>query len=195
MEDRRVLEFFAAAAFLILLIVMALLILTPTSTSTFTTTTTNVVVTDSYNQNSFNDYENDFDGRYYNRDRFGRYNDRNYDTGYLRFVDRARHKAVEGVFGQDIDKYTVYVENRDSVAGYFTVRFYFYDSYGQKNSEIMTKYVRPGEERAFTYRDLRYDFSYRNWDYKVTSESRSPKRYDYNYDYGDRYGRSSGRGY
>ena len=184
MEDRRVLEFFAAAAFIVLLIMMALLLfLRPTSTSTVTTTTTSVVVTDSYNQNSNNVYDDGFNDRYYGRDRFGRYTDRDYDKSYLKFTDRARHRAVEGVFGQDIDKYTVYVQNRDSVAGYFTVRFYFYDSYGQKNSEIMTKYVRAGEERAFTYRDLRYDFSYRNWDYKVISESRNPDRYNYNYDY------------
>ena len=189
------LEFFAAAAFLVLLIMMAFLFLRPTSTSTVTTTTTSVVVTGSYNENSFNKYEDNFDSRYNLRDRFGRYTDRDYDRDYLKYTHRAKYKAVEGVFGQDIDKYTVYVENRDRVAGYFTVKFYFYDSYGQKNSEIMTKYVRPGEERAFTYRDLRYDFRYRNWDYKVTSESRAPDRYDYNYDYEDRYGRSSGGGY
>ena len=181
------LEIFTALVFVVLLIMMVLLFLRPTSTSTVTTTTTSVIVTNSYNENSYNDYENDFNDRYSNRDRFGRYDDRVYDRDrygdrkgdYLRYDHRSRHRVAEDIVGKKVDQYIVYVKNREYEGGYFTVRFYLYDGTGVRDIAVMTKYVGPRDEKAFVYRDVDYSYRYHRWDYKIISESKISYRNDY----------------
>jgi len=114
-------------------------------------------------------------------------NNRDRKGDYLRYDHRSRHRVTESIFGQKVDQYIVYVRNRGYGGGYFTVRFYFYDSRGLvRDTALMTKYVGPSDEKAFVYRDVDYSYRYYSWDYRVISESKIPSRNDY--DNRDRYG-------
>ena len=76
------------------------------------------------------------------------------DEGYLRYYEEARLKAAEGILGNDIDRYEVYVKNREYVGGYFTVIFYFEDYYGKTRSESITHYIPAKEEKLFLFKDI-----------------------------------------
>ncbi len=172
-DEKRVTEIFAGLAFIVLLILVVVLALRPTP-SNFTTS--NVIISESFNTEYHGGYyRDDFDSdcrhdRCYRRsdDRF----DNDYRERYLRFDARSTHRVREIGFGQEYDEYIVYVENQDYVGGYFSVRFYFYDRYGNEDTEYMTKYVGPRKEVAFVYRNLDYGYRHRDWGYRVFTESK-----------------------
>lgn len=103
------------------------------------------------------------------------------DDRYLRYYDRSQHKTVKSILGTDIDKYEVYVKNRDYIGGYFKVRFYFEDYYGRTSSYSITNYIKPQEEKRFLFKDVStYDYKYSGWRYEVIPRTKAPTRVYYN---------------
>lgn len=128
----------------------------------------------------YNDYYDENRARVYYRDYYFyddnyRYNGNDacqYENRerYLEYNSFSQLEKDEGVFGNDINNYEVYVRNEDFVGGYFEVTFYFEDYSGKtsKNSEVY--YVPAREETKFFYRDVaptRYKYS--SWSYDVKS--------------------------
>ena len=105
---------------------------------------------------------------------------RSYDR-YLRYDDWGRRKLVKGIFGNDIDRYEVYVRNRGYTGGYFKVNFYFKDYYGRTSSDSITRYIGPRKESRFVFRDIYGDrYKHYDWSYEVISQTKVPTRVYYN---------------
>ena len=103
------------------------------------------------------------------------------DDRYLRYQDFGQHRTVKSILGTDIDKYEVYVKNRDYIGGYFKVRFHFEDYYGRTSSYSMTHYVKPHEEKRFLFKDVStYDYKYGGWWYEVIPRTKAPTTVYYN---------------
>jgi len=148
--EKRVVEIFLGLILIILLIGIIFLF-TSSSVSGSSTTTT---ITNSFNTNTYN-YYNDEPGYY-----------KNYDD-YPKYASRTKYKTIEGFFGDEINHYIVYVKNKEHRGRYFKVRFYFEDYYGDTRTESITKYIKPGDEQKFIYRDINDKYSGDNWRYKV----------------------------
>jgi len=101
---------------------------------------------------------------------------------YLRYYELGRLKESKGlIFGNDIHRYEVDVENREYVGGYFSVRFYFEDYYGRTKTESITHYIPAKEEKLFLFKDISPDeYKYRAWWYEVKSLTKAPTRVYYN---------------
>jgi len=104
---------------------------------------------------------------------------------YLRYSDHAYQSRTKGIFGNDINRYSVYVENHDYKGNYFTVRYYFKDYYGNVKTERITHHISPGKRKQFLLKDISpYGYDRVSWNYEIISHSKKPaKRYynDYNY--------------
>ena len=88
---------------------------------------------------------------------------------------------MRGIFGNDIDRYEVYVRNRGYTGGYFKVNFYFKDYYGRTRTESTNRYISPRGESRFVFKDIsREKYKYLDWSYEVTSQTRVPTRVYYN---------------
>lgn len=120
-----------------------------------------------------------------------RYTD--YDDGYLRYSDWADHDVVEGILGNDINKYEVTVRNREYAGGYFTVRFYFEDYYGKVHTKSITHYISARDEKRFIFKDISPDpYEYYDWWYEVIPKTKAPTRVYYSDgDYARAYRRGS----
>ena len=82
----------------------------------------------------------------------------------------AQTRIAEGLFGNDINNYEVYVQNREYAGGYFRVVFNFEDHYGNVDSNTETHYVGPREESRFVFKDISPDrYDYRRWWYEIKS--------------------------
>jgi hypothetical protein len=90
----------------------------------------------------------------------------------LSYTMRTEEKQHCNIVGRTIKEYYVYVKNTDYQGGYYTVKFYMYDHYGNEQSDSMYEYINPGQERQFRYTQLREDFSVEDWDYKIETETR-----------------------
>lgn len=101
---------------------------------------------------------------------------------YLRYYELGRLKESKGlIFGNDIHRYEVDVENREYVGGYFTVRFYFEDYYGRTKTESITHYIPAKEEKLFLFKDISPgEYKYYAWWYEVKSLTKAPTRVYYN---------------
>jgi hypothetical protein len=107
-----------------------------------------------------------------------------YDTSYYeeysRDVDyssRSSTERVEGLLGNDIDKYTVYIENEEHEPRYFQVRFIFEDYYGEEHSYLISKYVMAGKVEEFVYKDIYADRDkHHRFRYKVLDVHDSDER-------------------
>jgi len=186
-EQKRLIELFTALVFIILLILVVLIATRPVI-ATSTSTISNIIISESFNtvysdsnyqsKTSSNKYHSEdgcrYDGCYWTES--GSY-DIDYDhSRKLRYYDRGYVREKESTFTQTFEEYVVYVENEDYVGGYFSVRFYFYDQYGNEKTHLMTKHIGARDEVAFIYRDVDYSSDYYRWDYKVISNSRLPSR-------------------
>ncbi len=101
--------------------------------------------------------------------------------GYLRYDDLGRRRRVQGLFGNEIDRYEVYVRNRDYRGGYFKVNFYFDDYYGRRSSDSITRYIGSQKESRFVFRDMsREKYKYGDWSYEVISQTKAPTKVYYN---------------
>jgi hypothetical protein len=90
----------------------------------------------------------------------------------LKFSAKSEHKRVTAVFGNIVDRYYVTVFNHAKKGGYFTVKFYFSDYYGEKRVYSMTKFIGPGERRDFLHQTVHHDHKIARWHYEVISESK-----------------------
>ena len=185
-EKQRMIELFSALIFVLLLVLMVVLALRPVQANVISTTS-NVVISDSFNNYAGSNYEGKTTSNKYYQEDGCRYDgcywaeSGSYDIDYdpsrkLRYDDRGYVREKESTFVQTFEEYVVYVENEDYVGGYFSVRFYFYDRYGNEKTHLMTKHIGARDEVAFIYRDVDYSSDYYRWDYKVISNSRLPSR-------------------
>ncbi|MEK6847938.1 MAG: hypothetical protein AABX50_02340, partial [Nanoarchaeota archaeon] len=105
------------------------------------------------------------------------------DKRYLKYDSWSRNRAAEGLFGNSIDNYEVYVQNLDYTGGYFKVVFYFEDYYGNSESEAMTEYIGPRDEEKFVIKKLSSSrYEYRTWRYSIQPITKvSAGNYNYRY--------------
>jgi hypothetical protein len=91
----------------------------------------------------------------------------------------------EGVFGNRVYDFEVYVKNEDDFGGYFEVVYYLENCQGKKYIETITKYIRSGEKEKFVYTSLGFDKEFCDWDYSVNPDEITDSRdWDYlNKDY------------
>jgi len=183
MERERILEIVLAAVFILLLVFGSITVIRASggSSQETETTITNSFNTYTYNYNTYpenggqyrytltarQDYA-DYYSNYYHVKNL-RYQ-RSDDKRYLRYGYDADFRVAEGLFGNDINRYEVFVRNKEYVGGNFKVVFYFGDYYGNVDSQAMTNYVPAREEKLFLLKDVspsRYD--YKRWWYTVDS--------------------------
>ncbi len=89
----------------------------------------------------------------------------------LEFSDSEKSYSVTGLLGNEIKRNSVSVRNNENTGGYFTVRFYFKNSYGETKTELETKHIPPHKEEKFHSQKI-YSNGYRYWKYDVTSQSK-----------------------
>jgi hypothetical protein len=90
------------------------------------------------------------------------------DKRYLEYNSRSEYGRVKGIFGNYIDRYDVYVENEAYTGRYFKVTFNFEDYYGKIDEESMTYYIKPMEEKRFTFKDVTPSgYEHKRWWYEV----------------------------
>ncbi|MBU2562162.1 MAG: hypothetical protein KKF68_00685 [Nanoarchaeota archaeon] len=161
-RDQKILEIFLGLILIIMLIIMILLFTSSASTGKTISTVTN----------SYNTYN------YYQRPSTQFYFQKDCNTMEkqikkpLEYSSRKEIQISKGVFGNEIKSYVVYVKNKEDVGGYFTVRFYFYDYYEGKRSQLTTKYIQPNEEEAFVFKTIKKEpYGYNQWTYEVFSNS------------------------
>lgn len=186
-SERRRIEILVGAIFIVVLLIVVSLVLILASPSQKTE------ITNSYNTynletrsspshvDSVKPYilDRGYDVYYVRGDR--RYVNDYYDKRYLNYDSYSNFEVSEGLFGNDIDKYNVYVFNREYAGGYFKTTFYFEDYYGNVETEVITHYIGPREEQRFIIKDVspsRYE--YRSWWYEVKSMTQAPTRVYYN---------------
>jgi hypothetical protein len=188
-KEKHLLELFLGLVFVGLLLIAAVLVIYfPDSKST-----SNVV--QSYNSNSFNNYygdsgeiekkdfvkinyveptytkiydkeDNDYRHKYYENPYKRDYG--NKDRNYLQYSSWGEREHDKDVFSNYRDKFRVHVVNKDYQAGYFKVRFYFCDYYGNCFTKTIQKYIPAKESRVFEYFDLQKEkFKYYGWKYDV----------------------------
>ena len=154
-------------------------------TTQYTTTYAKPYIVDNRDSYSYNSYYSPIDKKYDYRYDYTKSTDYQYQPRYLGYDDFGNFRAYEGIVGNRVDSYNVYVRNREYVGGYFKAVFYFEDYYGNVDSESMTYYIPAGEEKTFVYRDVSPP-KYKNmaWNYKVESLTKIPAQpgtYSYSY--------------
>lgn len=183
-RDRRIVEILAAITFIALLFLIVFIVIgisPPKSTITNSYNTYNIYPKPQTQYVSVKPYivdRGDYARIYYVRDDF-RYAEP--EDRYLRYYDWGDFKESRGLFGNDIERYEVYVENREYVGGYFTVIFYLEDYYGRTSSHSITNYIPAREEKLFLFKDISPDrYKYRAWWYEVKVRTKAPTRVYYN---------------
>ena len=79
-----------------------------------------------------------------------------------------RREIQEDFLGSYIARYEVYILNKDRYGKYFTVIFNFEYANGLTNSEAVTQYVKPGENKLFLYKSIQYEKrEIRSWGYNI----------------------------
>lgn len=123
--------------------------------------------------------ENDYDNDNYNYYRSHRYyydndyrdlEDEDYRDDLKDYDSRFSKRNSEGLFGNNVEDFNVYVRNKERSGGHFEVTFYFEDRDGNEVRASETKYIDGGRSAKFFYRDVyseRYDMEYLG--YKVSS--------------------------
>jgi len=173
-EQKRLIELLLG---LILIILLFLLVFLVTGISK-NSKTQYVTVSNSYNTDSYNSYPT---GNYlasttqrtmpYYTVSNNKYYlvDSNYNRKYyFTYSDYGFIRTSNGLFGTPINKYEVYITNKEYKGGYFTVRYYFEDYYGKVSEDMINQYVGPHEQRTFLFRDISPNtYKYRNWWYEV----------------------------
>jgi|SRR3990172_1126519 len=182
-RERFVIEIVLAGIFIAFLVSLSIIIVNASQGSETETTITNSFNTYNYNVPAQTRYTTLMakpyivgDGNYvriydagrivYTRDDF-KYAD---DERHLLYDSWSQLRIAEGLFGNDINNYEVYVQNREYAGGYFRVVFNFEDHYGNVDSNTETHYVGPREESRFVFKDISPDrYDYRRWWYEIKS--------------------------
>lgn len=119
-------------------------------------------------------YREDYKNREYWNDNWDGWND-NEDEKWEELDYSYFGKTVkrEGVFGNDVYEFQVYVKNKDSVGGYFRVVYSFEDCSGREFKESITKYIRAGEREKLVYTEVvGFEKEICDWDYKVVPDTK-----------------------
>ena len=143
---------------IILLVIMTTLLLAPKNPTGSSTTITN-----SFNTNN-----------YYNTQKYTpTYYKRTKDYDYLDYDYYAYKEKTKGIFGNNIEHYTVYVRNQNYKGGYFKVKYHFTDYYGDTKTKTMTHYIKPRESKKFIYKNIYEDkYKFYDWNYEIISRTR-----------------------
>ncbi len=158
-NNKRVLEAFLGLILIILLVIMIILLTAPKNLTGSSTTITNSFNTNNY----YNAYPTikhyPYTKTYYKKD-------------YLDYDYHACKKTLKGILGNSIEHYIVYVRNQDYKPGYFKVKYYFTDYYGNTKTETMTYYIKPKQGKEFIYKNIYKDkYKFHDWDYEVISRT------------------------
>ena len=170
-DDKKVKEIFLGLALIIVLIILIFVFTQSTTASKLTTKTSSsvpttqnnippqTVIINSYNTNSFNEiaYKDSF-SKNYKKD----YSNHEYDKSFRSWSSR---EIQRGVFGNEIHKYVVHVENTGNKGKYFRVKFNLEDCYRKKTAGSITKYIYPNKEGKFVYTDIKSQYC--DWDYEI----------------------------
>jgi hypothetical protein len=120
-------------------------------------------IVNSYNTNSFNKIiHDDLPTTTYKKYYYKKHEYRDDDRGYINWSGR---EIKKGLFGNDIDKYFVYVKNTYDRGKYFKVKFDLKDCYEGGTSGSVTKYISPYDKEKFVYTDIKA--KYCNWRYEI----------------------------
>jgi len=188
-KDRRIIELLIGAAFIVLLILVVFLVvgISPSKTTiTNSYNTYNIYSAPQTRDVSVKPYSvkpyivdrGDYAQVYYVPSDF-RYAE-SHDI-YLRYYEEGGLRIVNGILGNDVERYEVYVKNKEYVGGYFKVIFYFEDYYGRTRSESITHYIPAKEEKLFLLKDISpNEYKYRWWNYEVKSLTKAPTRIYHN---------------
>ena len=171
MEDHKKVEYVLGALLILLILILSIFVINTTSPNKAAPQTNSVIISNSYNTITYGDNDDrsyrDDDYRYIRRNRDGK--DYRYDDDDVRFSSRGEHKFVEGIFGQMVSKYYVYVNNKEGHGEYFTVKFYFYDEDRDLTRVTSsTGYIKAHDEKTFKHQNVNEDrYRYDSWEYKV----------------------------
>ena len=158
-------EIFLGGILIILLLIMILLFSNSNETNNST-----VIISNSYNTNSYNNYAASSISDY-------KPIKTSYENKNLRYNDDGKYYTKKGLFGNNINKYDVYVKNKEYTGGYFTAKFYFKDKYGNVKTNSETHYIKARETKKFSYQKV-YDDETHYWKYDVISHSKIKKTND-----------------
>ena len=168
-NEKRITEIFLAIILVLLLIVIIFLFTNSSITGKSTSTISDSYNTYYINQNPQTQQYRSYDSIYYSEENLN-------EKRYLQFSSRSDFIRQDRLFGNYIDKYTVYVRNKEYQGGYFTVKFYFEDYYGEKTTQSITHYIKPHEEKEFYYKNLYANKYYKTY-YEVVPRTKVPSRY------------------
>lgn len=183
MGRERVIEIFLGGIFIILLIIMILSFTIVSASGSKPTTTT--TISNSYNtynigttqlryvSDSYDRHEK-VPTKYYKTTKPYYYDDKNYlKHNYIPYRDyeysRYKYEYSKGIFGNEINEYEIYLQNKEHKAGYYSVKFYLRAHSGDVRVETVTHYLKPYEEKIFKYKNVfddEYDYA---WNYVVKS--------------------------
>ncbi len=179
MEKQKLIEILAAVNLLVLLLILVFVAFAVSDSKNYSPNIEN-----SYNVNSYNThiYESPsplkpyvvHDGRIYLTDRNRERIYYEYEPDRFDYSSHAKRETSESVLGSELTRYKVYVENHENVGGYFTVKFYFKNYYGNVESETITHYVKARDIEMFQVRYFEDKYSYRDWWYEVFPRSKAP---------------------
>jgi len=183
MNEKRVTEILLAAIFVVVLIILIILLTSQSIIGKSVPQNSNPQIINSYNtyqtsqpttrqysapisySTKYPKYYKVYDARDYEKDK------------YLRYKSLGEKSRAQGLFGNDIDNYIIYVKNTEYKGGYFTVKFYFEDYYGKPRYESVTHYIPAHQKRAFIYKDIYADkYKYYRADYEIISHTKIPNR-------------------
>lgn len=185
-RERFVIEVLLGLILIVFLIILIFLVVGISKKPTQSSAQVPIAITNSYNTNYYNTNPQ---ARTYSTTRpIVQYtNSKTEDKNrFMYFEDDGRLRKSEGLFGNDINTYEVYVRNEEYKGGYFEVTFYFEDHYGKTSRNSIINYVPPRESKRFFYKDVSPQrYKYRDWWYDVKPLSKVPKndRYDDEDDY------------
>ena len=190
MQNEKIKELFLGLTLVIFLILLSVLVISISDNSY--SKKQNNIISNSYNINSYNTISQPssqyYGNRIYTTNKGVRYlkQSNSYSkTKYLRFSGNAYQTRTKGIFGNDINKYSVYVKNQDYKGGHFTVRYYFKDYYGNVKTERITHYISQRESKIFLLKDISpKEYSRVSWNYEIISHSKKPTKIYYNSDAG-----------
>ena len=190
MQNERIKELFLGLTLVIFLILLSVLVIS-ISDNSYSKKQSNII-SNSYNINSYNTISQNKQTPYYGNRiyikkdiRYLKQSNPYSKTKYLRFSGNAYQTRTKGIFGNDINKYSVYVKNQDYKGGYFTVRYYLKDYYGNVKTERITHYISPRESKQFLLKDISpKEYGRVSWNYEIISHSKKPIKIYYNSDAG-----------
>ncbi len=177
-KERMILEIIAGVIFLLIIILGTIIVVNASRGSE--TKITNSFNTYNININQVSGYSMPISSRQYLPSNTDLTNTGTNDK-FLNYDSSSRYTVGEGIFGNQVGNYEIYLRNLDYTGGYFKVIYSFEDYYGNVNTESEIDYVGPQKEKKIVLKDVSpSDYKYRNWWYQVQSLTKAPVRNDYN---------------